>query len=147
MGALFKNWFWGKVHADDYKQDYGVVSPRLLNKPVTALLVPSNDGAVLTPTTLSTLKVKTTFNNIIHEPCMGFDMPQQLIISTKQKEYNIKLTVDIQRIVMKEKSNIVDGESAYRYIANEHLTGKHKGITKQYNTSSLPEIVSLLNTK
>ncbi len=147
MGALFKNWYWGKVHTPDYTIDYGVMIPRMLSRPVTALLVVDNSGAVLVPTTLSALRVKTKFNNIMHEPTLGLDIPQQLIMTAKQKGYSIHLEVNMDRLVMREQSAIADGESAYRYVAHEKLTVTRKGVTKSYTTSSLHEIVYLLKKK
>ncbi len=148
MGFLFKNWYWGKVHTEDYTIDYGIMIPRFPS-PIhaTALLVVDKDGAVLEPTVIASLLAQSKLKNKYYEPELGFNIPKQIVISANQKGCKLKLVIDMQRLVMKEKSDISDGESAYRYVAKECLTVTRNGESKVYNTSSLHEIVYLLKSK
>lgn len=145
MSAMFKNWYWGKVHTEEYTIDYGLMIPNLGNKPLLAMLVIDKDGAVFEPTEKSMLfQTKAKLNSIFFEEELGVDVPKQLVMSAKNKKIAINLTVNLDRIVMIEKSEFSTGESAYRYIGDEELIITRNGEKKVYNTKSLHEIVYLL---
>lgn len=125
--------------------DYGVMIPNFGNKPLLAMLVIDKEGAVFEPTEQNMLlKSKAKLNDKFFEEELGVEVPKQLVLTVKNKEIAIDLTIDLERIVMIEKSEFSTGESAYRYIANEKLIVNRKGEEKVTQTSSLHEIVYLL---
>jgi hypothetical protein len=147
MGILFKNWYWGKVHTEDISIDYGVMIPRIGRKPVTGILITDQQGIIMEPkTTTSLFRIKTKLKKMNKEPVMGFDIANQLVMKVREKGFKMELTIDIDRLLMREETQFNPGESVYRYIGKEKLVVKRDGEEKTYHTSSLHEIVFLMDS-
>ncbi len=145
MSSTFKNWFWGKVHTDEFTIDYSVMIPHLINKPLLALLVIDKNGAIFEPTMTSALfQTNVNLSNYKIEEEMGYSIPHSLILKGKNKNCKIKLTIEIDKFVMIEKSKFQTGENAYRYLGNEVLEITQGDDIKTFKTNSLHEIVYLL---
>ena len=144
MSAIFKSWYWGKVHTEDVSIDYAVMMPKIGKKPFTTILVTDKSGAIFEPKISSSLfKVKTRLSNIYKEPEMGFDFAKEIILKIKDKNLKMHLKIENDHIVMKEKAAFLPSESAYRYIGKETMTIIRNGKKYTYNTESLHEIVYL----
>ena len=144
MSAMFKNWYWGKIHTEDVSIDYAIMIPKIGKKPFTSILVTDKSGVIFEPKFSSSLfKVKTILNNISKEPEMGFDFANEIILKIKDKNIKMHLKIEIDRIVMKEKALFLPSESAYRYIGKETMTINRKGEENIYRTKSMHEIVYL----
>jgi hypothetical protein len=145
MGDQFSNWYWGKVHTDEISIDYGVMIPKNpKKKPMAAVLAFDKNGPVLQGTMKEIIfNNRAELINISREAVMGFDIAHQLKINVKKIGFQLELVIDHSHIVMRDKAQFKEGESAYRYIGNERMKVKRKGKTMTYKTRSLHEIVFL----
>lgn len=145
MSCYFKNWYWGKVHTNEYTIDYSVMIPRYLNKPLLALLIIDKDGTICKPTMLGALlQTSVSLEKFSLEETLGHNIPHALHLYAKTKQCEMDLTIALDQFVMKEKSEFATGEDAYRYLGKEVLQLTQSGETKTYHTESLHEIVFLL---
>ncbi|MFI3200092.1 MAG: hypothetical protein R3Y54_01020 [Eubacteriales bacterium] len=104
------------------------------------------EGAIFEPTEQSMLfQTKAKLNDKFLEETLSVEVVKQLVLTSKNKKIAIDLTINLDRIVMIEKSEFTTGERAYRYIGDEELIINRDGERKVYNTKSLHEIVYLLN--
>jgi hypothetical protein len=144
MGAIFRNWYWGKVHTQDISVAYGIMIPRIGKKPFTGILVTDEYGIILEPKMATSLfRVKTRLNKMEREPSLGYHIANQLVMNVKEKGFEMKLTIDIDRLLMKDVRSLIQSESFYRYIGNAKLVVKRGGAEREYQTTSLHEIVFL----
>lgn len=144
MGDIFKNWYWGKIHTDDFCVDYGIIIPKNGEKPLTAAIAMDKDGMIFSPDISGdTFTAEVSLENISQEPEMGYDFAKKINLKVSDEKAKIEITIDIERIVMREKAINRPSESVYRYIGKEVTKLTKETETKVYNTSSLHEIVYL----
>lgn len=138
------HWYWGKVHTEDISVDYVILIPEIGGAPITGVLITDENGVIAEPDIVtSLLNIRTELNDIQHEPIMGLDFANQLVIDVIKigEFFEMSLTIEMDHIVMMDEAQFTPSQSAYRYIGNETMAVKRSGKTKTYNTHSLHEVV------
>lgn len=151
MSAGFRNWYWGKLHMPEYAVDYSIMIPRVGEEVLGTCLVFSKDGVVIDPVfNREGLVIKASIDDIVpaDKSALGLPYAQTLKLNATQGDFEIDITIAVDRIVMAERPLIETapaGEPAYRYIGDESIRITQGGESQEFNTKALHEIVYLLN--
>lgn len=145
MSKFFKSWYWGKIHTEDFCIDYGLMIPKG-DAPyhLTSIVTIDGDGTILCEPSPEGLKNSSSeILDVVYDDYMECEHANKLTMLHKNGDLEIKVTIDVERIVMREKAEKRPAESAYRYVGKEHTVMTRNGEVKEYNTSGLHEIVYL----
>ncbi len=143
MNKRYKQWYWGKIHTPDLCLDYGLMVMKD-DSLLLGLLAIDKDGTVLCEPNPETMRIcKSELKDVVFDSEMGEEYARNVKLFYKKDGIEISVNIELDRIVMSEKTKVKPGESCYRYVGKEHTIIKKENTVKEYDTSELHEIVYL----
>ena len=138
---LFKNWYWGRVHSDQYSIDYARVIPAVSGMPsVNPLLIARQNEIVLSTNTLKVDLLDETFDDEL-----GQTYAKKIILDADEKGVIFHMEINSHRIIDGFKLPKVTDEEHfyYRFLADFKMDVDVDGKTEKTEGELLHELMLL----
>ena len=141
MHTLFDNWYWGRIHDENFSIDYARVQPRNSRMPlINPLLIATQDEIVL-----STNMLKVELLDEKTDDVYGRSYANRLKLSVEAEGVSADIDINSRRIAERLvlPATADRQQHYYRFIADYTMTVIKDGATRQSSGELLHELVLL----
>ncbi|MBT4264949.1 MAG: hypothetical protein HOD85_12150 [Deltaproteobacteria bacterium] len=141
MHTLYENWYWGRIHDDNFCIDYGRIQPREAGMPlVNPLLITSRDKVIL-----STNMLQVDLFEEKEDETFGRKYANRLKLSVDTQGVQLKIDINTRRIAEPLKLPPVTEweQHYYRFVADYTMQISVDGKTHESSGELLHEYMLL----